>query len=359
MYRKKKILIIDDSALMRRISCDIIATDDRFCVEDMAANGLEALELLKAKEYDAVVMDVVMPGLDGIGVLKEIRRLGIGANVVVFSTKTAEGTDTTLQALELGAFDFIHKPDSILAAKTDEFIAHYMSVLECATINNRYKKTVQTVQAVRKMPLPEPQKNNRVTRTGTGNKIVAIASSTGGPKALQHVIPHLPADLDAPVLVVQHMPAGFTGSLAQRLDELSALHVQEAAEGMEICKGNVYIAKGGAHMEIARSGGKHILTLKEGPVREGVKPCANFMYETLGQSGYDKVICVVLTGMGADGTEGIRNLSKKKDVYVIAQEESTCAVYGMPRSVVDAGMTNQIEPIDNIASAIILNAGVQ
>lgn len=394
MDKKKKILIIDDSALMRRINCDIIATDDRFCVEDMAANGIDGLELLKKKNYDAVVLDVVMPKLDGIGVLKEIKRLGIRVNVVVFSSKTAEGTETTLKALELGAFDFIHKPDSILTAKTEEFISHYLSVLDCAASNRKKKPSVRRQSGTAVSPMPaqkqkcaltweqkngssreqknvssggsvSPEKNMTLQKSGGwhgagfGSKIVAIASSTGGPKALQEVIPLLPADLDAPVLVVQHMPAGFTASLAQRLDELSPLHVQEAEDGMEICKGNVYIAKGGLHMEVAQLGSRHIISLKDGPAREGVRPCANFMYETLGTSGYEKVICVVLTGMGADGTEGIQNLSKQKNVYVIAQEESTCAVYGMPKCIVATGMTDQIEPIDNIASAIISNAGVQ
>lgn len=362
---KKKILIADDSALMRRISCDIINTDDRFCVEDMAANGLEVIDLLKTKEYDAVVLDVVMPRLDGIGVLKEIKRLGIRVNVVVFSTQTADGTEITMEALSLGAFDFIHKPGSIMAAKTEEFMEHYLSVLDCAASNRRktdivYKRhrirpQKQTVAKTTPIPVSKPVRG----RNGSGEKIVAIASSTGGPKALQEVIPRLPADLDAPVLVVQHMPVGFTQSLAQRLDDLSALHVQEATDGMEIHKGNVYIARGGLHMEVTKSGGKHALMLKDGPTREGVKPCANFMYETLAKSGYDKVICVVLTGMGADGTEGIKSLSEQKEVYVIAQDEFTCAVYGMPKCIITAGMANQIEPIDNVASAIILNVGVQ
>ncbi len=350
--KKKKILVVDDSALMRRIVCDIIALDDRFFVQDMAANGVEAMALLKQNAYDVVILDVIMPQLDGIGVLTQIRELGIKTTVVMFSTATVEGAATTIKALELGAVDFIHKPDTILGAKTETFMARFLSILECAVEQNE----AQNENAVQKT---SRKKESGSSKKGAEQKIVAIASSTGGPKALQGVIPYLPADLDAPVLIVQHMPEGFTASLAQRLDELSPLHVQEAADGMEICKGNVYLARGGKHMEIAAKNGKHFIVLKDGPTREGVRPCANFMYETLGASDYDSITCVVLTGMGADGTQGILNLSKQKEIHVIAQEKSTCAVYGMPRSIVATGMADRVEPLDNIASAIILNAGVQ
>nr|MBQ8252683.1 chemotaxis-specific protein-glutamate methyltransferase CheB [Lachnospiraceae bacterium] len=350
--KKKKILVIDDSALMRRIVCDIIALDDRFCVQDMAANGVEAIALLKQNVYDVVILDVVMPKLDGIGVLMQIRELDIRTTVVMYSTATSEGAATTIKALELGAVDFIHKPSTIMGAKTESFMERFLSILECAAEQNeaRLEQAGQSAST---------KKEKKTLSDADSQKIVAIASSTGGPKALQEVIPYLPADLDAPVLIVQHMPEGFTASLAQRLDELSPLTVREAEDGMEIRKGNVYLARGGKHMEVSTRAGKHYLVLKDGPTREGVRPCANFMYETLGTSEYDSIICVVLTGMGADGTQGILNLSKQKDIYVIAQEQSTCAVYGMPRSIVATGMADRIEPLDNIASAIILNAGVQ
>ena len=346
--KKKKILIADDSALMRRILCDIISADNRFVVQDMAANGEEAVKLLQENTYDAVVLDVIMPKIDGIGVLEKIAQLGIKTSVVVFSTTTTEGAETTIRALELGAFDFMHKPNAILEAKTDRFMEQFISILECAT--NRTQELREQAEDTRM----------RMTAAKTkSRKIVAIASSTGGPKALQAVSPFLSEQIDAPVLIVQHMPPGFTASLAQRLNELSPLHVQEATDGMEIQKGNVYLAQGGKHMEVISRAGKHYLALKDGPTREGVRPCANFMYESLGASDYDSVICVVLTGMGQDGTQGIQNLSRQKPIHVIAQEKSTCAVYGMPRSIVASGMVDQIEPLDNIATAINLNTGVQ
>ena len=193
----------------------------------------------------------------------------------------------------------------------------------------------------------------------TGKKIVAIASSTGGPKALQVLIPLLPQNLAAPVLIVQHMPAGFTEALAGRLNNLSPLSVKEAAEGDILMPGCAYLARGGRHMLVSRTGTKHVIRYSDEPSREGVKPCANYMYESLINSKFDEIICVVMTGMGADGTKGIINLKEKKKVHVIAQEQSTCAVYGMPRSVVNAGLADQIVPLEQIAQEIILNAGVK
>ncbi len=189
-------------------------------------------------------------------------------------------------------------------------------------------------------------------------KLIAVASSTGGPKALQSLIPKLPSNLNAPVLIVQHMPAEFTEALAARLDSLSELSVKEAAEGDVIQKGHVYLAKGGRHMNVSKEAGKQVIRYTDEPPREGVRPCANYMYESLSDSEYDEIICVVLTGMGADGTEGIRNLKKKKKVTVIAQNEETCIVYGMPRSVSAAGLADREMPLTQIANEIIKNVGV-
>lgn len=191
-----------------------------------------------------------------------------------------------------------------------------------------------------------------------GKKVVAIASSTGGPKALQTLIPLLPENLNAPVMIVQHMPAGFTEALANRLNTLSPLSVKEAAEGDVLTPGWVYLARGGRHMEAVKSGTKHIIRYTDLPPREGVRPCANYMYESLASCDYSEVVCAVLTGMGADGTAGIKNLKEKKKITVFAQNEATCAVYGMPRSVVNAGLSGEGIPLEKIAQEIIKNVGV-
>lgn len=354
----KKILIVDDSALMRRVLCDIINKDSRFQVEDRATNGLEALELLSRKNYDAVVLDVNMPKMNGLELLKELRKRRIAARVVMASTDTREGAQTTLDALELGALDFVHKPDSVLDCRKDLFKNRLIEILAAVTESKMpaFTKTssMEDIKTTRKMVELVSRHAGRVT----GSKVVAIASSTGGPKALQSVIPRLPANLNAPVLIVQHMPAGFTASLAERLNSLSEIEVKEAAEGDVLLSGNVYIAKGGKHMNIRYAGGRHVIYYSDEPNREGVKPCANYMYESLSECKYDEAVCVVMTGMGADGTKGITYLKDKKKIHVIAQNEESCAVYGMPRSIVNAGYANQVIPLEQIAQEIIMNVGV-
>ena len=355
----KKILVVDDSALMRRVLCDIIESDDRFRVEDRAVNGVEALDLLSRKTYDAVVLDVNMPQMNGLELLKELQKRKISARVMMASTDTKEGAKTTLDALELGALDFIHKPNNAMDCRTDSFKARMLRILavvaESKAPSFGRTFTMEELKTSKKMVELVSKHASAVT----GNRIVALASSTGGPKALQSVIPRLPKNLKAPVMIVQHMPAGFTASLAERLDSLSEVHVKEAAEGDVIEAGTVYIAMGGRHMNVSTSGGRSTVHYTDEPTREGVRPCANYMYESLMNSGYDQVVCVVMTGMGADGTEGIINLKTKKKIHVIAQEASTCAVYGMPKSVVNAGLSDQVVPLDQIAQEIIMNVGVK
>ncbi|MCM1121450.1 MAG: chemotaxis response regulator protein-glutamate methylesterase [Eubacterium sp.] len=355
----KKILVVDDSALMRRVLCDIINSDDRFEVQDRAVNGLEALDLLTRKTYDAVVLDVNMPQMNGLELLRELYKRKISAKVMMASTDTREGAKTTLDALELGALDFVHKPNNAMDCRTDVFKEKLLHTL-AVVANSRtpvFSKafTLDDVKTSKKMV----ELVSKHAASVSGNKIVALASSTGGPKALQSVVPRLPRNLKAPVVIVQHMPAGFTASLAERLDTLSEIHVKEAAEGDTLEAGTVYIAKGGKHLNVQSSSGRYTIHYTDQPSREGVKPCANYMYESLQDSRFDQIVCVVMTGMGADGTEGIKNLKAKKKIHVIAQEASTCAVYGMPKSVVTAGLSDQTVPLDQIAQEIIMNVGVK
>ena len=194
-----------------------------------------------------------------------------------------------------------------------------------------------------------------------GNKLVALACSTGGPKALQSVIPYLPKNLNAPMVLVQHMPAGFTKSMADRLNEVSDIHVKEAEDGDVLQKGTIYIAPGGKHMEVKKSpDGSHKIRLNdELPPIGGLKPCADITYDSLRTCGYDQIVCVVLTGMGADGTKGIKSLAKSKPVYVISQNAETCVVYGMPKSIAETGLVNEVVPLTQVAQTITKNVGVQ
>ena len=354
----KKILVVDDSALMRRVLCDIINSDERFEVQDRAVNGLEALELLSRNSYDAVVLDVNMPQMNGLELLKELQKRKISAKVMMASTDTKEGAKTTLDALELGALDFVHKPNNAMDCRSDSFKARMLRILAVVADSTApsFGKTftMDELKTSKKMVELVGKHASAVN----GSRVVALASSTGGPKALQSVIPRLPKNLKAPVVVVQHMPAGFTASFAERLDSLSEIRVKEAAEGDVLEAGTVYIAMGGRHLNVQTAMGKYTIHYTDQPTREGVRPCANYMYESLMDSRYDQVVCVVMTGMGADGTEGIKRLKEKKKIHVIAQEASTCAVYGMPKSVVTAGLSDQIVPLEQIAQEIIMNVGV-
>lgn len=365
-----KILVVDDSALMRRVICDIIISDSRFEVTGTAKNGAEAFELLLDNKYDVVVCDINMPKMTGLELLEQLQKYKIKAKVVMVSTLTKDGAKETILALELGAFDFVTKPENFIEAKSDNFKQKLMTVLEVAADVSIEKKTqaivrptVTAIKTVEKLAEAAPSMTRKpIIKSSTIsslNKIVALACSTGGPKSLQSVIPLLPADLNAAVLIVQHMPAGFTNSLAQRLDEMSKIKVKESTDGELIQKGCVYIAPGGFHMKAIKEGSNHRIKLTQEDPIGGLRPCANLMYESLINSGFDEIVCVVLTGMGGDGTIGIKKLSNSKPVYVIAQDEKTCVVYGMPKTIAEAGLVDEVVSLGDVSQTITKNVGVR
>lgn len=357
----KKILVVDDSALMRRVLCDIINSDDRFTVVDKATNGVEAFELLTRKSYDAVVLDVNMPRMNGLELLQELRKYRIPAKVMMASTFTKDGVQVTMDALERGALDFIHMPDYVADCRQDTFRKELLRTLNVVSESAEPKFDVKRSRMNFVETVSNIVHSTKHTKTPKNLKrIVAIASSTGGPKALHVVIPQLPANLNAPVVIVQHMPKGFTATFAERLNSISQIKVKEAEDGEVLEAGQVYIAMGGQHLNIKQqSPGKQVIKYSDEPYREGVKPCANFMYESLENSDFDEIICVVMTGMGADSTVGIGSLKVEKKVHVIAQNESTSVVYGMPKSVINAGLSDKVVPLDQIAQEIILNVGIK
>ena len=348
----KNILVVDDSALMRRVICDIINTDGTFQANDVCRDGLEAYEKLKTTKYDGVILDVNMPRMDGLQLLEKLQQDKIKATVIMVSTQTTKDADVTIRAMERGAIDFVEKPTNIVEAKGEGFRKRLLDVLSAVLRTERENLTMQTKK-------PEVVLRRQKPVAKSGNLIVALACSTGGPKALQSVIPKLPKNLNAPVVLVQHMPVGFTKSMAERLDTTSPIHVKEAEEGDVLQKGTVYIAPGGKHMEVVKCAGGHKIALNEMPPIGGLRPCANITYDSLRSSGYDEVVCVVLTGMGADGTNGILSLAKSKPVHVIAQNAQTCVVYGMPKAIAESGMVDEVVPLEDVAQTIIKNVGVQ
>lgn len=357
---KKNILVVDDSALMRRVICDIINTEGTFQVVDVCRDGLEAYEQLKKKKYDGVILDVNMPRMDGLQLLEKLQKEKIKATVIMVSTTTTKDAEVTILAMELGAVDFVTKPTNVIEAKGEDFKKRLLAVLSAVLKTEKYNRENKVSLT------PKTYTGKRVTLNSTsstargGGKIVALACSTGGPKALQSVIPYLPANLNAPMLLVQHMPAGFTKSMADRLDEVSPIHVKEAEEGDVLKKGTVYIAPGGSHMEVKKyPDGSHKIRLNNMPAIGGLRPCANITYDSLRESGYDEVVCVVLTGMGADGTNGILSLAKSKPLRVIAQNAETCVVYGMPKAIAETGLVDEVVPLTEVAKTITKNVGVK
>ena len=350
MVGMKNILIVDDSALIRRVISDIIKSDGRFQVTDVARDGLEGLNKLLANKvgYDAVILDINMPKMNGIELLAEIGKARIKVPVIMVSTLVKEGAAETIKALELGAFDFVLKPDNYAKVREEDFRNNLLKSLEAATKVQAVKSCIDS----RKLIYPKR------TGAGSGKVLVALACSTGGPKALQTVIPMLPNKIGAGMLIVQHMPEGFTKSLANRLQESSLIGIKEAEDGNMIMENQLYVAKGGYHLRVKAQSGENFISLEKDSPRGGLRPCADIMYESLVGSAYDKIVCVVLTGMGADATAGIRKLKQTNNVYVIAQDEATCTVYGMPRMVAEAGLVDEVLPLDRIADAIIKATGV-
>ncbi|MCD7825317.1 MAG: chemotaxis-specific protein-glutamate methyltransferase CheB [Clostridiaceae bacterium] len=376
----KKIFVVDDSALMRRIVFDIINSDRNLHVEQYAVDGLEALEILKSgKKFDAIVLDINMPKMSGIELLREMKKSGFQEKVLIVSTLAKEGAKETIQALELGAFDFVTKPDSLVEARGSGFADRLLKMLYAATslpvpVSDDEKQDVAASANKTRKPFAELSKTEERGKISGGNplkhskkplgsgarKLVALACSTGGPKALQYVIPFLPANLDAAVLIVQHMPEDFTLSLSKRLDELSRIAVKEAEHGELLEKGTVYVAKGGFQMRLIEKGkNQHRLSVTEEAARHGLKPCADIMYESLMNTSFDEITCVVMTGMGADGTKGILQLEQTNNIFVIAQDEPTSIVYGMPKAVAEAGVVDEVAPLKKIADAITEHVGVR
>lgn len=380
----KKVLIVDDSALMRRVLSDIINKDEEFHTEHSAKDGLEALKLLEQNDFDAIILDIIMPRMNGIDFLKEINKRGCTSKIIIVSTIARKGAGETIEALELGAFDFVTKPGNLRDAKSGEFAAKLMRRLYLAmgmewkdtlfkpveTSEQFFQKKKQEVKTEEQhgfnhLDDSENRLERRLPRSSVvkGNvsgKLVALACSTGGPKALQHVIPKLPENLDAAVVLVQHMPVGFTASLSDRLNEMSKVRVKEAQDGEILQKGTVYIAKGGSQMRvIERNRHEFVLSVREEEARNGLKPCADILFESLRESSFEEITCVVMTGMGADGTKGILQLKETNKIYVIAQDAESSTVYGMPKAIAESGVTNEVKDLNLIADAIIKHVGVR
>ena len=391
-----RVLIADDSAFMRKVLSDMFASQPDFEVAGTARNGQETVERVKELSPDLVTLDVNMPVMDGLEALDIIMKEH-PIPVVMLSSLTQKGTEQTVKALALGAVDFISKAGGSISS-IDGITGEILEKCRAAAKAHARKTTLAPppkpasagppVMKRIQLPLrqgykpqesarpPEPaapahtfaKRNNPLlkrnantpappnrpsalpmTDMGRGaEKLVVIGTSTGGPQALQNVITRLPGNLPCGVVIVQHMPAGFTKALADRLNTISEIAVKEAEDGDSIRPGQVYIAPGNYHLRIRN--GTQIVLGQDPPVGNH-RPAVNVMFSSVASLGR-KLVAVIMTGMGCDGCEGMREI-KEAGGYSIAQDEPTCVVYGMPKAVVDAGLADEIKPVQDIAQAIV------
>lgn len=366
---KLKILVVDDSFFMRKVLSDIINENDNFEVIGTARNGQEALQRIKDVNPDVVTMDIEMPIMDGLTALKIIMK-EIPVPVLMLSGLTKEGADATIKALDLGAVDFIPKPGNIFKVNVDEMKEEiYKKINIAAKIKLKTKQQAmqQIVSSINddKVEIPRVRKKispqkvisksssiDKGKRSSKITKLVAIGTSTGGPRALQNVISDLPKDMDSPVVVVQHMPPSFTKSLAERLDSISNLRVKEAEDNDVLENGCVYIAPGGRHIKLEKKSNVYRIKLDDGPKVSGHKPSVDVMFSSVSEINELKICGIILTGMGSDGANGLCDL-KKKQGYIIAQDEASCVVFGMPKSAINKGIVDKIVPLAEISKEII------
>lgn len=346
MSENIRVLVVDDSAFARTNLSKRLTGDSAIDVVGWARDGAEAVEKVKELRPDVITMDVVMPKMDGLGALEAIMKEH-PTPVVMVSALTREGADVTIRALELGAVDFVLKLNTNRSA---EMAAGQVVDDVCAKVKMAATAKVRRgTQSPRTRRTPSRPRTPVESRAGAEDTLVIIGVSTGGPKALNEVIPALPADIPAAFLVVQHMPADFTRSLAERLNESARLPVEEARAGSAVETGRVLVAPGGYHMTVSRT---RKVKLNDDPTECGVRPSINVTMESVVEVYGASTIGVVLTGMGVDGTRGA-GLIKAAGGQVIAEDESTCVVYGMPKSVAEAGYVDRVEPLGRVASEVV------
>ncbi len=361
---KIKVLIVDDTALYRKILKDVLSEIADVEVVGSAPNGKIALSKIDVFRPDIITLDLEMPEMDGLETLRQIKIQRKNVAAIMVSAHTTKDAKITLQALELGAFDFIAKPDS------SSFVDNIRSLkeqfgpkLEAYLSKNNIRSALRQKPGTVAIPGPvRTPSRSKPTETGTPPaykrlaqkpKIVAIGISTGGPKALAEVIPQIPGSLPVPIVVVQHMPPVFTKALADSLNKKSALNIVEGTDGEELKQGTVYIAPGGKQMKLIASTmpGKYRIKITDDPPENHCKPSADYLFRSVAELFPGKALGVIMTGMGRDGTQGLLKM-KQAGAKVLSQNEETCVVYGMPMEAVKAGVVDDVVPLQKIADRI-------
>lgn len=344
---KVKVLVVDDSAFMRKLIVDFLSESPQIEVVGTARNGKEALEKVSLLNPDVVTLDVEMPIMNGLETLKQMMTKH-PLPVVMLSSTTTEGAENTITAMQYGAVDFVAKPSGVISLDLYKVKEELINKVLLASRAN--------VRAISKDNAGEMRANQRIKtvcdRQHQRKKIVCIGTSTGGPRALQQVLTKLPENIAAPIMIVQHMPKGFTKSLAQRLDSLSSIAVKEAEDGETLQNGTAYIAPGGFHLLVHEAKGSLTACVEQSPPRNGHRPSVDVLFESISAlTDYEK-IAVIMTGMGSDGTMGLRRLKESGNTKVIAEDEKTAVVFGMPRAAIQANVVDMVVPLEQIAEMI-------
>ncbi len=350
-----RVMVVDDSAVTRWLVQSIVDGQDGMRVAGSAHNGIQAIERIDNIKPDIVLLDVEMPEMDGIETLKAIRKKYQDLPVVMFSTLTEKSASVTLEALALGATDYVTKPhkEGGREAATEAVTSRLVPLIRTLARPSHLKVNYAPRPQVQPVRASSPSTSGPTTRTLKINRIdaVVIGSSTGGPNALAEVIPLFPQDLSVPVLVVQHMPPVFTQMLADRLDTKSHLRVVEVSSGMRVKSGSVYIAAGGIHMGVKRIGAEIFATALDDPPEHSVKPAVDVLLRSAISVWGGAVLSVILTGMGEDGLAGSTKLVETGGTVVV-QDSASSLVWGMPGAVAKAGLASEILPLGEIAGAI-------
>lgn len=362
-----RVLIVDDSAIIRRLLTDALSADPAIEVVGIAANGKIALAKIPMLKPDLVTLDMEMPEMDGLETLTEIRKSHAKLPVIMFSTLTDRGATATLDALARGANDYVTKPSNtgsieLSIKKVQEDLIPKIKAFCIRSTGEPLASLGPTtgcrpghplVAAPRPLVAAPAQPAIKDKALGSDHRVdaVVIGTSTGGPNALSKVIAQLPADLPVPVLIVQHMPPIFTTRLAERLDQLSAIAVREAADGMRVQAGTVYVAPGDFHMKVQRKGTETAIQLTQEAPECSCRPAVDVLFRSASQLYGPNLLATVLTGMGQDGMIGCE-LIRAQGGYVLAQDEASSVVWGMPGAVTRAGLAHEILPLDAIARAI-------
>jgi two-component system chemotaxis response regulator CheB len=337
-----RVLVVDDSALMRKLIPQILATDNSIQVVGTAMDGNFGLKKIDELKPQVITLDLEMPGMGGLDMLKEIMRRH-RIPVIVVSSHSTEGASVTLKALSLGAFDFVSKPSDV-SSRMPEVAQELISKIKAAAQS-------RGIHAATDFPVPVPRPKGKPGEKRAPTKIVAIGISTGGPQSLQYLLAQLPADFPGSIVVVQHMPEGFTEMFARRLDECCSLNVKEAQSGDLLLAGRVLICPGSRHMKLKRLPLGDIAILSDDPRVNGHRPSADVMFKSVAEEFGQRALGLLMTGMGEDGAHGL-GLIKAAGGLTIAQGEQSCVVFGMPKAAIERGHAMRVVELEALASTL-------